>query len=56
VQQRVHIALVEQLARHRPESNNIAERFVRTLKEWLETNVVARFAGRQQPADLPWRF
>ena len=24
-------------ARHRPESNSIAERFVRTLKEWLET-------------------
>lgn len=25
------------IARHRPESNSIAERFVRTLKEWLET-------------------
>jgi transposase InsO family protein len=24
-------------ARHRPESNSVAERFVRTLKEWLET-------------------
>ncbi|NIS83027.1 MAG: DDE-type integrase/transposase/recombinase [Anaerolineales bacterium] len=24
-------------ARHRPESNSIAERFIRTLKEWLET-------------------
>jgi transposase InsO family protein len=23
------------IARHRPESNDIAERFVRTLKEWL---------------------
>jgi transposase InsO family protein len=25
------------IARHRPESNAIAERFIRTLKEWLET-------------------
>ena len=25
------------IARHRPESNSIAERFIRTLKEWLET-------------------
>jgi transposase InsO family protein len=25
------------IARHRPESNAIVERFIRTLKEWLET-------------------
>jgi transposase InsO family protein len=25
------------IARHRPESNSIAERFIRTLKEWLES-------------------
>jgi transposase InsO family protein len=36
------------IARHRPESNGIAERFVRTLKEWLaarawrETETLAR--------------
>ena len=30
----VHVVI----ARHRPESNGIAERFVRTLKEWLATH------------------
>ena len=30
----VHVVI----ARHRPQSNGIAERFVRTLKEWLATH------------------
>lgn len=40
-------------ARHRPESNSIAERFVRTLKEWLETK---SWTGDQALAALLQRF
>jgi len=40
-------------ARHRPESNSIAERFVRSLKEWLETK---SWTGDQALAALLQRF
>jgi transposase InsO family protein len=33
------------IARHRPESNGIAERFVRTLKEWLAARIWSDAAG-----------
>lgn len=41
------------IARHRPESNGIAERFVRTLKEWLADNV---WISEQELARLLDRF
>jgi transposase InsO family protein len=37
------------IARHRPQSNGIAERWVRTLKEWLKDKV---WSNDQQLADL----
>ncbi len=41
------------IARHRPESNGIAERFVRTLKEWLTDQV---WTSDQQLAELLTQF
>lgn len=41
------------IAQHRPESNDIAERFVRTLKEWLAAKV---WTSDQQLAECLTRF
>ena len=41
------------IARHRPESNGIAERFVRTLKEWLADQV---WTSDEQLAELLRQF
>jgi transposase InsO family protein len=41
------------IARHRPQSNGIAERFVRTLKEWLRDKT---WAGDEELAALTQQF
>ena len=48
-QQFLHVVI----ARHRPQSNGIAERFVRTLKEWLADKV---WTSAQELAALVERF
>ena len=48
-EQFVHVVI----ARHRPESNGIAERFVRTLKEWLADKV---WSCEQELANLVTQF
>lgn len=48
-EQFIHVVI----ARHRPESNGIAERFVRTLKEWLADKA---WESAQELGDLLWQF